>query len=321
MSNTKFFRLIALAAALILVMGVLFTGCKPGNGDPTAAPSEAPSNTAPASGESTADPTEKLTEEPSSAPTEPDGQSLNMLEEGQIFVCDLDFNGTDDEVSYVINEIDEYDSSVTVTIKLNGETFTYDEIHYAYEVNAAVIDCDSSDSRLEVVLCYAHDSGDYDTVAFRVDDDGAIAVHTLFAGFAGMVDGSNSPIIADGRISMMMSHDILATTYLYADYTITSDGFERVSDCFTYPETVEPVKVINEMPISIINEDGTTTDTTLAVDKTVTPIETDAATYVRVITSDGDTAIIHIHFDEESSFIPMIGDNVQHYYLDVLYAD
>ena len=62
MNNAKFIKLISLVAAIILVMGVLFTGCQPENDPPASGdPTEAPSDTAPASEK----PTEEPTEDPS----------------------------------------------------------------------------------------------------------------------------------------------------------------------------------------------------------------------------------------------------------------
>ena len=105
---------------------------------------------------------------------------------------------------------------------------------------------------------------------------------------------------------------------MFAEYTITENGFEQVSETLTYSDDRNYINVINDMPISIINADGTTTDATLEAGQTIRAIETDGKTYVRIVTSDGDEAFVYISFTEDSYF-PYIGDKEQHYYLEIIY--
>ena len=327
MNNAKFIKLISLVAAIILVMGVLFTGCQPENDPPASGdPTEAPSDTAPASEK----PTEEPTEEPTVAPTEiPSTEVItsepvqtgeyraDRIQAGQTLVCDLDFNGVDDKVSlYTDPDIsNDFRYSIRLAITLNGETYSYFIVSEAYELDAAVIDCDPTDNRLEVVVSYTCESEDYSTDAFRVNADGTI--EKFFSG-ARTLRGDLETWFVEGKLKGFIWTQIFCVQSLFAEYTITENGFEQVSETLTYSDDRNYINVINDMPISIINADGTTTDATLEAGQTIRAIETDGKTYVRIVTSDGDEAFVYISFTEDSYF-PYIGDKEQHYYLEIIY--
>lgn len=316
MKNSKSACLISLALTLFFCVSVMFTGCNNGriDADASSVPTHIPAD-------KFTEPTIEPTVEPNDDPAV---YSHIQLEEGVSVICDIDMNGIDDEVRYddLSAYMDSYIAAYRITINLgseSGEAQVFTQTHTFANVNlatVAIVECDPNDGRLEVIACYAFDSDNYITYAYRVTADGnAISESHIDAGLCG---GEAKLYFENGALNMFVRTDILGTTDVFCQYTIDSDGFKLISEYYSYAPNV-PVGVIAAFTANAVNEDGTIEEFVLTPGMTIVPLQTDCRSYVLVKIPDGRNAVISIEFPGDTSF-PYINGQPQHDFLDVHYV-
>ncbi len=295
-----------LAIFLTLLMTLcMCVGCADKSGDPTVSdPSNVPAEAtdSPSPSVETPAPTDEFT----SVEIVPD----TTLE------ADIDGDGLADAIFLDYAAYDEYSASYTLSITLGKSpesTYTDDTFSDAYSlIFASVIDCDSTDSRREIVLNYNYSSDDTALFAYRVNADGVTI--DRFAEEA-YVHGYQ-----DGILTYSIDSTILGSCGLKADYTIDADGFKMLSDAYTWVYAPTLI-VIAELPVTIVDDaDNSQYASTAIPGSTVTPIETDGQSYIYVSLSTGENAYIYIAVGETSSLI-YIDNQLQDHYFDLVYAD
>ena len=289
-------RFFALLLALMLTLGL--AGClKPAG--PASGPTDAPSSAEPTE-EPTDEPTEAPTEKPTEAPTEAPVTGIKdfyaLVEPNSSLTVDLDFDGDPDTVSFSAgepNEYDEYDSTVTI-IEGDGSESSF-AIDRAYITRLIVLDCDETDSRLDIVACWCQESDDWSAMGFRISELGS-GVVTYEGGF-GFILPADYDFHSEKGFRVFCRADVLGTYDLDVYYTLTAEGFKSTDDLYLFPiyedPDIEPrltlereleVKLLTGEPYDF-TETGETY--TIPVGADIYPFCTDLATYV-IVRFEGD---------------------------------
>lgn len=236
------------------------------------------------------------------------------LEPGKELLVDIDGDGLDDTVLFNctdsafelnITRASDKDHPFTASIK---EKFS--------DTAVIVCDCDPNDSRREVIVSCNTEYLTPITVAYRVDPAGEkIENKYLYSRFAGLGNGG---YFKEGRIAMEIVTQVLGTNIVTADYTVTENGFELVSDTHVFKDAKQ-IKVVSKLPVTVLDKNGDPAgETTVAPGTFVTPIDTDLVSVVRVSLSTGGEALIRFTLPTGAE-IPLIGENAQDDYLEVSY--
>lgn len=187
--------------------------------------------------------------------------------------------------------------STAIDFEVNGaqqqQTFEY----YLYGMTCHISDPDDSDGCVELYISGDAASDDYLTFAYRIDATG-IAMNELY--------GNVSALNSFGDAIVEAHADVLGTYGATAIYTRTSNlTFERTSDY----KLAAPADALVCMPLTVQRDglkviiehvDGTIEDAVLDSGIRLTPYETDAESYCRLLLEDGRRAYIDIEPDTEN---------------------
>ena len=208
---------------------------------------------------------------------------------------DLDFDGEPDTVYLSVGEPNEFnENSWVISIEEGKGTVSSYTIENASICRLIVLDCDETDSRLDVVATWCQDSDDWSALGIRISEAGS-GIVTYEGGF-----GFNLPADYDFHsergFRVFTRADVLGTYDHDAYYTLTADGFKSVDDLYLFPiyETgYEPQLLLErDLEVELLDpsflEDDSYTPVktgetyTIPAGTTIYPFSTDLETYVVV---------------------------------------
>ena len=298
----------------------------------TVKPTDAPTAEPTAAPETTAEP-EEPTEEPAEQNTPvPEGlvgveDYFVVLEKNKAVNVDLNFDGQEETVilSEGALEYGEFESMLTVTFGgSNASVFSY-KVNYSYGVTAWIMDCDPTDSKLDVVLSYCQDSDDWTSAAFRVNNE-ANGMDT-FEDYCGIIIPDGYAYSSEEGFPIFTRTDILGTTDVNAYYTVTEEGFKLVSPYYTYPvydDGWRDLELVRELELELVDEncEPTGEKITVPVGGIVTPYATDLESWVCVKLEDGRIGRAEVSFPtDELEWGIYINGVSQDEYAQIPYAD
>lgn len=249
------------------------------------------------------------------------------LAAGRYYLLDVDYDGLKDTVAISSEELDYGDTAYTVSITRGAfpdKVYSY-EIPYAYDFHCWVIDCDPTDSRLEVLFTYAQDSDDCTTVAMRVKDNGLTV--DIFEGWFDVQASAMDSFSSEYGFEICGRTEIWGTSSIYADVTITKNGFTLLSDDYRYYEIRDwdyAIELHRSLDLIELNDDWSLgSPFTVSAGAKIVPVTTDTTSYVVVMTQDGRLGLAEVAVrsgDWEDWGIFINGIN-QDEYADIMYAD
>lgn len=306
--------LLLLAAMLMTA----FTACKtpvvPADDSPapTEQQAEAPTN------EPTEEPTAApiATDEPTEAPSDDPGEAqssrfpvyqgdapvssgiLGVLQQGVPAVFDIDFDGLDDTITAKIAGRESDGTSEFVISITRG---AYPDDPFVYSVpglpgNAAayVLDCDTSDNRLDILFCADGRNGEASFMrAFRVDRDGtAILVTQNDVGRIELTGRFSEEDAFDATLGIPVYFitQTLDTQAIRALVTVTDNGFELLTPYrYDDPEiTAHGFRELQrEMEVTVIKDGVPGEKLVLQKGDRIAPYETDQWSYLDLLLEDG----------------------------------
>lgn len=291
-----------LTALLATLAALMLTGCTPrqeaANGSKvTASPDIAQMQTS----NPTAEPTTEPTAEPTEAPKSLDSLPVEV-DSNQMINTDIDFDGIMDTILFEKEDrgYDEWDCKLTVTRGANGtEPFVY-EISRGKGVRLIIIDCDKTDSRLDMLLCWDQGSDDRASLICRVNED-ASGMFTEEGGYYFSISESG---LKDGEFTAAFYSDILGTQWFCTPATVDNDGIKfldgyRFSGSDDYWMTEQSLS--REMTVKIVNSDGSIgEEVAVPAGEHIVPLITDCETYVDIRIPDGRTGRLGLMFKGDS---------------------
>ncbi len=307
-----------LAVICLITSALMLVGCLPKNNivsTPTdaALTTDAPATNAPESSEEPV-----LTEEPEASEA-PEARYFESVPFDAAYECDIDGDDAPDTIligSEVINEYGDVTYTVNITLAAYPDKTFTDTVDYCYDGYAVIVDCDSEDSRRELLLCVWQDSEDGTTKAYRVNAEGD-GIKTDEHGY--FLNGGAEELFFEEGIRIYNRMDVLGTFDVYTSFTITDEGFKQVGDRWYYPENAREIAVLAGFPVTVTDDaTGEPYGMTVEPGSFVVPIWTDRATCAYVRLSTGEEA--YINFDD-MDYIPFINGHAQDDYLDVMYSD
>lgn len=312
---------------LIGVLAMLFTlaackgGDKPEGNDPTSVPeTEVPATEAPA------------TEVPATeAPTnDPGGETETgyadycvELTPNERLTADIDFDGVDDTIWFTAgepNEWDERDYTLKVVLGSDPEISAVYTCSYASNASVWLADTAVWDSRLDVLMTFAHDGSDWSSVAMRVSDNGS-RIDT-FNYYGRVMISEEFPFTSNLGFVFSRRADVLGTMMLGAYFTICEDGFCPMSD-YSYPENEEALVLKRAMTAKVLDETGRPTDEiVLEQGDAVIPIQTDLINHVIIKLADGRLAWVELEIrDTDYEYRILLNGIDQDEFFDLFYSD
>ncbi len=314
--------------ALIIAMSMAFAlaACTNSPAPSANVPTEAPEMT----GEPSEAPETTDTSEETAAPdqTEAAGEITGIrdycmpLKIDEEFTTDLDFDGIEDTVLLRLDRKDEYDADYTIIVTRGAdpEHPAEEQITNVYEVRAWVIDCDETDSRLEVIWTDEYDSNDYSCGALRVVDSGDRIV-SFGDGLDISID-EDHPFTSNLGFYASCRTEVLGTSYLPAWFKVSSDSFVNICD-FSYGEDAEPMTLKRSITLKLLDDAGRPgEEVTLNEGDSLIPFETDLINEVTFKLDDGRLAIaeLEVRITEDEFGVYLNGIN-QDEYFDIGYSD
>lgn len=251
----------------------------------TEAPSEEPTE-AP-----TQEPTQEPTGEPQLAGIEDFCKPLDVYGENSF---DIDFDGEDDQLSFkgeVINEWDDKSFELSVVTAAGVEKKL--EISLCYDLYAWIVDCDPTDSRLDIILTNIFESDDWTTYVLRLNDAGTdfIVAEDWFE----VSSDIETVFTSEGGFPVIDRTDILGTRHVTANMTMTEEGLKLVSDEYLYIGSELEIELIKDLPLTALSEDGAFGQEYKAKAGTVIiPYATDMTSYVKVKLPDGRIGVMNV---------------------------
>lgn len=274
------------------------------------------------------EPTAAPTEAPAAEPTEvPEPQTgvldfLTKVEPDTQVSIDIDYDGMEDRIAFREDEGGKAEVEISRGADI-AHVFTY-EVPYSYGVTMWIMDCDPTDSRLEVVITYVQDSDDSSSVAFRVNEEGTW-LDTFESGMAVTIpDGYLFEHEAGFPVSIRT--EILGTCFVEGSCTVTADGFKLVSEGCLYPVTEgysRELELKRDMELEIVDETGSATgeSVTVPAGESITPYSTDLESWVCVKLGDGRIGRAAVAEATGESRGWLINGIQQDEYADIPYAD
>ena len=220
---------------------------------------------------------------------------------------DLDFDGKPDTVTLTDNGPTEgigEGNGVKITVELGsnpGKAVTLYENDYVESFALRVLDCDTSDDRLELLFNAFGANLSEIVIAYRVNDSGSIDAFPIERNAVietepyNFMDAHGTFDMTQG-IPVSMRTEIFDTQYITARMTITADGFRVISpyifpDSHGYRELKRDMKAYQTL-------DGVDQGITLPEGTMFKPIETDSYSYVKLQLKDGGSVYIHIELHD-----------------------
>lgn len=254
---------------------------------------------------------------------------LGILDNGVPAVFDIDFDGLDDTITAELKgKESEGTSEVVITITRGAcpdEPFVYSIPGVFEYVAAYVLDCDTSDNRLDVLLnAHGWEGTTAFLRAFRVDPEGvSIVTRSTYVGNI-YIDGSFSEadvFDATKGIPVSIITETFGSQVITAWMTVTENGFERLTP-FRFNEPTEYnygyMELLRDMEVTVIKDGVPGEKITLHKGEIVSAYETDEMSYIDMILQDG--TIVRADLDVSGLADPRINGIDQGEYFKVYYG-
>ena len=289
---------------------------------PTDAPSEAPTE-AP-------EETEAPTDEPEITDAPPAITGIAdfclVLEPEKEIRLDLDFDWKEDIIFIKRSKADEWDDRFDIEVTLGSDPekpYTY-TVDYCYDFYAWCVDCDPSDSRLEILVSFAQDSDDWTSSALRVAEGGG--TFDRFDSYITISSSIDREFTSEGGFFVYDRTEIFGTYTVVNNMTVTKEGFSPVGDEFIYWNyPILDIELLKKFEVTLLNDDGSFGKTiTLRKGDSIFPYSTDNKTWVIVELLDGRKAWISVEihswpeYDEWGVFLNGVDQNTL---ANIWYAD
>jgi|GEM_PF-2430965 hypothetical protein len=341
-------KILALILASLLIIGAVsvLAACGSSSKDTNAdAAAQQPENTQ-QTGDETPQPTEPAqqtevpeteapgTEAPETEPPEtdypepviPDDYYYQLLEKNVPVKCDIDFDGLEDEITFVV----ENDEVYTVRIVLGSDpgnpytdTFPEEDVYYGI---CFINDSDRYDGRMEVICSYEFSSDDVEARAYRVNEDGRTIECFAKYGYIEPIDDDGLIYARDGQFYVYCRTEIFGTNSVYNLFQITEDGFEEQGAAYYFNEYYDDdgtqigVCAISDFTVILVDDNGDPQgEATVREGSDIYPVETDLESYAIVRLEDGSYARIDIELVDD--WHPYINGQPQEELLSIIYAD
>ena len=253
---------------------------------------------------------------------------IATLDDGELYECDLDFDGLTDTVQMITEDDEDHYTTFTLTIVRGAapdKPFVYTVSGETDTAGLRIIDTDTSDDRLEVLFNAGGDTAEDMCLihACRVNAEGT-GIDTIGKG-SGVLDTDregwfirNGTFDATKGIPVKILSDVLGTHYLIGRMTITGRDFRLLEpfECvYSGEATIKVKKDIDVIKLKNGEPNGTAT---LKKGEKVYFLATDNWSFVDVKTKDGKTYRIEISIVDYSEVI--INGRDQEEYFEVHYA-
>jgi hypothetical protein len=281
-----------ISGILIAIFALALTACKA----PVVAPeaSDAPA----ATDEPAATDVPVVTDEPlvTEEPVTGIKDFFALVERDSAITLDLDFDGEEETVSFFTTEDNEYgEFSATVTVSRGNNELGSFTVDGTYLFRLIVLDCDETDSRLDIVASWAEESDDWSAKGLRITEEENVNGLDAFDGSFGFNLPADYDFHSEKGFRVFTREDALGTYDLETYCTLTSDGFKSADGLYLFPiyETgYEPnLELVRELEVKLLSgepydfeETGETY--TIPVGTTIYPLCTDLETYI-ILRFDG----------------------------------
>ncbi len=227
---------------------------------------------------------------------------LFTVKPGESIETDLDFDGKPDTLTFknegATNGL--YSGiSYSIEVRLGAYPdgfFLLDEAEYVMSCALRVLDCDTSDNRLDILFNYLTSEGGEYVNAWRVSEVGNEIVHFSLPMAAVIETSSGSLLEAVGDfdaalgIPVRIRTEILDTQYVSARMTVTSEGFRLLTPFrFDEPdaEDFESRILLRDMDVTVLKNGAHSGTTVLHAGIGFAPYETDGHSYLDLVLEDG----------------------------------
>ena len=292
------------------------------NPENTADPTSGAVSTEVASSDSPAG-SEEATEQPSASTGIAD--YCVSLKPNEPVMVDIDFDGVEDRVLFKQESVSEWDYDYTLIINLSGDEAN--ELKYSFENqsdgSAWIVDCDTTDSRLDILINSADPGGDWSSAACKLNDERT--------GFNTVTDwvciyiSDDQPFSTENGFCATRQSNVLGTRELRANMTVTKDGFAALTPYYyeNPNDAYSPYTLLRDMKVFIVGNNGVTDEEfIIKAGETIAPFCTDLNSYVDVSFADGRTGRVALECrnTDDDYGIYLNGVN-QDEYAEIFYAD
>ena len=260
---------------------------------------------------------------------------LARLQPGETLSADIDCDGKADTVLLTVTDTEEGFRSCAVTITLAAHPDSPIKVdpvvERTYDVSLRLLDCDTADNRMELLLMCLNGSDESSFVrCIRVNAQGTGAdvfqtpygsVLTDAAGWE--YEDPTGNFDAENGIPLTILTNILDMQLITARLTVTDEGFMLITP-FTFgipypdPNGRGWRELRRDMEAILLDGSGAEQgSTTLPAGTRMVPHTTDAATWLTFTTEDGRTVRVEI---EVASGTVFINGSMQEEYFNVGYA-
>lgn len=267
------------------------------------------------------EPDSEETAEPTSPPPPSTGVEdyCMELETEKLYSVDLDYDGLPDTVYIEAFPAEDelFSYRVNVGIATKPGRLCIRDVKPTPDFHVWIVDCDPSDSRLEVLISFSED-GVWMSEAIRVREAGGDT--DRFTDYLHIRDDLASNFSSDGGFIAFSSTKILGSSALIAKMKVDRNGFHTNQDDFTYYSDSDQslsLKLKRNMDAVLLNSDGTDGEEyTIPKGDTIIAVRTDRSTYVIVCLPDGRLARVSIEIRDGEVYI---GDRKQDKYGNIQY--
>ena len=316
-----------MSTMLALLAAVSMTACigvnKPENNpENTADPTSGAVSTEVASSDSPAG-SEEATEQPSASTGIAD-YCLSLSNNEPVMV-DIDFDGVEDRVLFKQEPVSEWDYDYTLIVNLSGDEAN--EIKYdvknVYDGFAWIVDCDTDDSRLDILISSVEGSDDWESAACKLNDE-RTDFNTV-TDWVSIYISTDEPFSTENGFCATRQSDVLGTRNLRTNMTVTNEGFMELTPYYydNSSDIYSPLTLLRDMTVFIVGDNGVTDEEFIIKEgETITPICTDLNSYLDLSLADGRTGRIAIECHNTDDDWGIYLDGVkQDDYAEIHYAD
>ncbi|MBQ1718233.1 MAG: hypothetical protein II031_03660 [Bacteroidales bacterium] len=241
---------------------------------------------------------------------------------------DLDLDGKPDTITFTDNGPNEgigEGNNYVITVELGakpGKVFTLKNEDYIISCALHVMDCDTSDGRLDMIFesCGADDSRS--VIGFRVNGTGGMDAFPIRRAAFIKTEGEGSGTFDPSQgIPVAVDTDVFDTQFVTARMILTADGFRLITP-FAYPDPETPGcrgfrELKRDMKAYRMFSGREDEEIVLPAGTEFAPVETDLETYVKLLLKDGSTVCVKL---EMRGWDVLIDGVSQDEYCEVWYA-
>ena len=246
-----------------------------------------------------------------------------VVEKGEPFSVDIDFDGIPDTVNLLDREDEEEGMQTVIEVKTSSGGRCTDTMPQQ-DVNLIIVDCDDTDSSLDVIACWCIESNDWFTEGFRIIETPAGRGFKRFSGDFGFSIPADYEYHSEEGFPVFVRADALGTYMMNAFYTIGIYTFNCVGDVYYYPVSEDPEstpKLLLERDLDVELLD-THEAYTVPSGTTIYPYSTDLKTYAIVKLEDGRMGMAELTpATEDGDYGYYINGIHQNEYGDIPYSD